>query len=81
MHWVVSVAKEYEEVDLGYGHSFPVSATGGNIYYADLIIEFEEKSDDIFKDASEALKEYINKVHPGMDYRYYYWTLEPREEK
>lgn len=74
IHFVITVAKSFTKDSLYKNLDVPI---GKDIQYTDLLIEFEQtKSGDPMPDAYDALRKWVNKNHPNMDYRIYYWTLE-----
>lgn len=76
MHYVVTLADYFEYFKpyvFGYGYDVP---RGTTIWFSDLVIEFEERTSDIVKDADEELDKYIKENYPDKQYRIYYWTLE-----
>lgn len=50
----------------------PTLPQGGT--FTDNTIEFEQKTNDPFKEACDALKTDMSKQYPGMTYHIWYWN-------
>lgn len=74
IYYVVTIADRFIK-NKNYWYEFDVP-DGQQIMFSALEIEFEQVDKDPIKDASEALRKWINENYPGKDYRTYYWTLE-----
>jgi hypothetical protein len=75
IHFVVTLADIFVEKPIGfYGMDVPV---GNEIYFTDLVIEYEQINKDPLVDAYKSLRNWVIINYPNKDYRTYYWTLEP----